>query len=144
MVKQKTEKNIENLKKRCPHVKFSVSQTKSILNAWHLPDFHKYMIKRGYIRINEIHLNILLFPPEYRVQVLPSKLKEVVKNRLFKHLDFLMGNRGNEKTRSEYEQLINFINEKDLSHKFNEFLVKNKRLDSIRNEEFTKIFPEFL
>lgn len=140
---EKTEKNIKILKKLCPHVKFSVSPTVSILNAWHLPDFHKYMVKKGYIEINDFHLNILLFPPEYRAQVLPKKLKEDVKNKLLKHLEFLINNKGNEKILAEYNQLINFISEKDLSHRFKEFLAKNKKIDAIRNEKFTKIFPEF-
>jgi len=140
---KKTEENIKFLKKTCPHVKFSISPTVSILNVWHLPDFHKYMMKKGFIGINNIHLNILLFPPEYRVQVLPKKIKNVVNKRLVNHVKFLVKNGGSKKILAEYEQLISFVKESDLSDKFNDFLKKNKEIDKIRNEHFIEIFPEF-
>lgn len=35
------------------------------------------------------------------------------------------------------------MDKKDLLHKFSDFLVRNKKVDKIRNENFVKRFPEF-
>lgn len=137
------EKNIRKLKKFCPKVKFSISPTVSVLNVWHLADFHKYMVKKGYIKIDEIHLNILLFPPEYRVQVLPKSFKVKTGSKLARHINFLSNNKAGKRIISEYRQLVSFMNKDDQSSKYNDFLVKNMQIDSIRDEKFVEIFPEF-
>lgn len=140
---RQTEINIKLLKKTCPHVKFSVSPTVSVFNVWHLPDFHKYMARRGFIKINDIHLNILIFPVEYKVQVLPPQFKKEVIKKLERHLQFLIKNGGNKKIILEYQQLISFMNDVDLSNEFSAFIARSKKIDEVRGENFVKICPEF-
>ena len=139
----RTEKNMMALKKNCPQVKFLIFPTISIFNVWHLPDFHKYLVANGFISINDIRLNILFHPVEYRVQVLPKKYKKLAKVKLLEHLKYLRKNKGTEMIIAEFKQLLKFMEARDLSDKIDTFLSKTKRLDKIRGEEFFMVFPEW-
>ena len=47
---QVVEDNRVEMLRVCPNVDFYISPTLSIMNAWHLPDFHRDWVERGLIR----------------------------------------------------------------------------------------------
>jgi MoaA/NifB/PqqE/SkfB family radical SAM enzyme len=91
------------------------------------------------------------YPNILSAQVLPNELKKIAIDRLisvdqkihtFKNLkkhDFL-----EEFTRRQIQDNINYLNSKDQSSKWNDFLSFNKKLDLSRNQgPIENIFPEF-
>jgi len=73
------EDNIKMLKEHVPHVKFNLTPTISVWNAWHFPDFFDYMVKNNYIDPTDqdcIRLNMLTNPWWANVGVLPSFYKD--------------------------------------------------------------------
>ena len=48
----------------CPEVDFYISPTLSIMNAWHLPDFHREWVDLGFIRPQDLNVNILQDEPD--------------------------------------------------------------------------------
>ncbi|MDE2314724.1 MAG: hypothetical protein KGL04_11190, partial [Elusimicrobia bacterium] len=68
--------NRELMLRACPQVRFAVTPTLSILNALHLPDFHREWVGKGYVSVDEFVINnILSSPRHYRACLLPIALK---------------------------------------------------------------------
>ena len=53
------ERNRAQMMSICPRVDFYISPTLSIMNALHIPDFHKAWVKKGYIKPQDLNINIL-------------------------------------------------------------------------------------
>ncbi|MFX1392323.1 MAG: twitch domain-containing radical SAM protein [Promethearchaeota archaeon] len=141
------EKNISLLKKECPNIHFYISPTISIMNVLHLPDFHKFMIEKGYIKPNYIFMNILIEPEEFNIQILPKNLKDKIKEKY----DFFINNYILTKNWSEeikqdlitkYRGIVEFLFKKHNTELIPNFLELTNKLDKIRNENFFQIFPE--
>jgi hypothetical protein len=73
------EDNIRMLKQEVPHVKFNLTPTVSVWNAWHFPDFFEYMVKNDYIDPTSedcLRLNMLTNPWWANVAILPGFYKD--------------------------------------------------------------------
>lgn len=139
------ERNRLAMKRECPNVKFFISSTLGVFNAFHLPDFHQSWVERGLVNANQFYINLLQFPEFYRIQILPEPLKEKVRERYQKHLDWAERNfegRTLSYMRDSWGYALRFLNEADYTHKLPEFREVTKKLDKIRSEEFTEVFPE--
>jgi len=53
----KIEQNRIDMMEICPGVDFYISPTLSIMNAWHLPDFHRDWVERGFIKPQDLILS---------------------------------------------------------------------------------------
>jgi len=69
------EQNRRDMLRMCPEVDFYISPTLSIMNAWHLPDFHRDWVAKGLIRAQDLNVNILQDPPHYRIDIAPAAYK---------------------------------------------------------------------
>jgi sulfatase maturation enzyme AslB (radical SAM superfamily) len=56
----RVEQNRIDMLKICPGVDFYISPTLSIMNAWHLPDFHRDWVDRGLIKPQDLNVNFFL------------------------------------------------------------------------------------
>jgi len=137
-----TERNIRLIREEASHVAVSVCATISALNLLHLPEFHRYMVERELVGINDLHLNILLFPPEYRSQILPAPLKAEARRRIERHLRFLADGGAGETLIRQFMQLLAFTEAEDRSSDVRAFIERNRKLDAIRNENCAAVFPE--
>jgi MoaA/NifB/PqqE/SkfB family radical SAM enzyme len=137
---------IENNRRRmmaeCPSTSFSVQPTASILNIWHLPDFHRDWVEKGLIDPNNFSLNWLQEPSYYRVDIATKAYKEIVKEKIQSHCQWLSNYTGTESVIARYQALVNFMFEEDRSHLIPKFWEKTNQLDAIRNEKLLDVIPE--
>jgi sulfatase maturation enzyme AslB (radical SAM superfamily) len=72
------EQNRRDMINTCPQVDFYISPTLSIMNAWHLPDFHRDWVAKGLLRAQDLNVNILQDPAHLRINVLPLGIRNSI------------------------------------------------------------------
>ena len=101
-------------------------------------------MENNLISINDIYLNILDRPNYYNCKNSPKAIKEKSKENLTDHIQWLIDNSASQELIKEFEAVIDYMmiaaNENDLKA----FVTQTEKLDTIRNENFNSIFPEFL
>ena len=135
------ENNIQRLRKQSPEVDFYVSATVSAYNAWHLPDFHRSWVSKGYIRPGDWYINVLLNNERFRMSVLPESFKAEIKAKWKKHLKWLEPQDHIGRATEGYKSGIKFLDD-DHTHLLNEFKEFNIEFDKLRNENFDDVYPE--
>lgn len=136
------EKNREEMLRICPNVDFYISPTLSIMNALHLPDFHRNWVDRGFLRPQDLNINILQDPDYYRIDLLPAQYKINVQEKYLNHINWLKPQDHLKRATIGFESAIKFMMADDKSHLLNKFIEKTKTLDKIRNEEIFNFIPE--
>jgi sulfatase maturation enzyme AslB (radical SAM superfamily) len=126
----------------CPKVDFYISPTLSIMNAWHLPDFHKDWVDQGLIRPQDLNVNILQDPMHYRIDIAPIKYKQRLRIKFEEHLAWLRPLDRLNRATVGFESAINFMMAKDNTQLLPTFWNKTQQLDSIRNEDILQVIPE--
>jgi len=126
----------------CPNVDFYISPTLSIMNAWHLPDFHREWVSAGLIRPQDLNVNILQDPAHYRIDIAPAEYKARVQEKYQQHLSWLRAHDPLQRATTGFESAITFMNSTDNTHLIDTFWRKTHELDSIRNERCLDIIPE--
>jgi MoaA/NifB/PqqE/SkfB family radical SAM enzyme/glutaredoxin-related protein len=136
------EHNRRQMIKECPDVKFNISATVSILNAWHLPDFHRDWVEKGLISPTDIELNWVQEPSHYRIDIATDAYKKIIRKKIQAHCEWLSRYPGVELVLLQYESLVNFMFAEDRSHLLDEFWQMTRKLDKIRNENIIDVLPE--
>jgi hypothetical protein len=126
----------------CPNVDFYISPTLSIMNAWHLPDFHRDWVERGLIRPQDLNVNILQDPAHYRIDIAPVKYKQRLRLKFEEHLEWLRPLDRLNRATVGFESAINFMMNTDNTHLIDNFWRKTHQLDEIRNERLLDSIPE--
>lgn len=126
----------------CPKVDFYISPTLSIMNAWHLPDFHKDWVERGLIRPQDLNVNILQDPEYYRLDIAPMKYKQRLRMKFAEHIEWLRPHDPLQRATVGFESAVNFMMATDNTHLIDRFWSKTHELDSIRNEQVLDVIPE--
>jgi len=126
----------------CPRVDFYISPTLSIMNAWHLPDFHKEWVSAGLIRAQDLNVNILQDPAHYRIDIAPPEYKQRLEAKYFKHLSWMSDRDPLQRATQGFRSAIAFMNATDNSHLIPKFWEKTDQLDEIRNENWSDYLPE--
>jgi len=136
--------NRERLSRTCPRVRFRVMPVLDVMNALHLPDFHKEWLEKGYIGPGGWLMNMLQGPLEYRIQVLPAHLKRRVAEKYGRHVDYLRDRCGEAAKREAeaYAGAVDFMMAKDMSDQLEGFRDRTLKLDLMRDERFADVFPE--
>jgi len=141
--KQVEQNRIEMLQV-CPDVDFYISPTLSIMNAWHLPDFHRDWVERGLIKPQDLNVNILQDPLHYRLDIAPIKYKQRLRIRYEEHLDWLRLHDPLQRASVGFESAINFMMATDNTHLIDTFWRKTHELDAIRAESWSDVLPELI
>jgi radical SAM protein with 4Fe4S-binding SPASM domain len=135
-------KNRHDMLKICPGVDFYISPTLSIMNAWHLPDFHKEWTAAGLIGAQDLNVNILQDPAHYRIDIAPVEYKQQLETKYRKHLDWLRDRDPLQRATQGFESAITFMNATDNTHLIDTFWRKTHELDDIRKERWSDALPE--
>ena len=137
------EKNRRDMLAICPDVDFYISPTLSIMNARHLPKFHRAWVEKGLIRPQDLNVNILQDPAHYRIDIAPAEYKAELSTIYLNHLMWLTeaGDPLGRATQG-FESAIAFMNATDNSHLITQFWVKTRQLDEIRKERLLDVIPE--
>lgn len=136
------ESNRQQMQEICPEVDFYISPTLSIMNAWHLPDFHRDWVERGLIRAQDCNINILQDPAIYRIDIAPHEYKKRVRRKLEDHLFWLRDKDPLGRATQGYESAINFMMATDNTPLISSFWRRTYQLDEIRNERLLDVIPE--
>jgi len=136
------EQNRRDMLRVCPGVDFYISPTLSIMNAWHLPDFHRDWVEQGLIRPQDLNVNILQDPAHLRIDIAPIKYKQRLRIKYEEHLDWLRDKDPLQRASVGFESAIKFMMATDNTHLIDVFWRKTHELDSIRNEKLLDVIPE--
>jgi MoaA/NifB/PqqE/SkfB family radical SAM enzyme len=136
------EDNRRRMIETCPDVDFYISPTLSIMNAWHLPDFHRDWVEKGLIQPQDLNVNILQDPVYYRIDIAPMKYKQRLRMRFEEHLEWLRPKDRLNRATVGFESAINFMMATDNTGLLPTFWRKTQQLDSIRNEQILAVIPE--
>jgi radical SAM protein with 4Fe4S-binding SPASM domain len=137
------EQNRRDMLKICPEVDFYISPTLSIMNALHLPQFHRAWVEQGLIRPQDLNVNILQDPMHYRIDIAPADYKTHLSSVYWSHLEWLkiVGDPLGRATQG-FESAVTFMNATDNTQLIDTFWRKTHELDSIRNENIMDVIPE--
>ena len=136
------ESNRAEMIRTCPSVDFYISPTLSIMNAGHLPEFHRTWVERGLIRPQDLNVNILQDPAHYRIDIAPMEYKQQLKEKYIKHIDWLKDYDQLGRATQGFESAVNFMFATDNTQLIDTFWRKTDELDNIRNERILDIIPE--
>jgi len=136
------EDNRRRMMETCPSVDFYISPTLSIMNAWHLPDFHLDWVKKGLIRAQDLNVNILQDPAFYRIDIAPMKYKQRLRIRWEEHLEWLRPLDPLNRATVGFESAITFMMATDNTPLIESFWRKTHQLDEIRRERLLDVIPE--
>ena len=138
----RVEQNRQEMLKVCPDVDFYISPTLSIMNALHLPDFHREWVDRGFIRPQDLNVNILQDPAHYRIDIAHAAYKKRIQEKFEQHLEWLRPLDPLQRATVGFESAIKFLNTTDNSHLYSTFWRKTAELDGVRNERLLDAIPE--
>jgi sulfatase maturation enzyme AslB (radical SAM superfamily) len=136
------EENRRRMMEICPNVDFYISPTLSIMNAWHLPDFHRDWVDKGLIQPQDLNVNILQDPAHYRIDIAPMKYKQRLRIRFEEHLEWLRPQDRLNRAVVGFESAINFMMATDNTALLEKFWSKTAQLDEIRKERLLDAIPE--
>ena len=136
------ERNREQMLEICPNVDFYVSPTLSIMNALHLPKFHRNWVDRGFIKAQDLNVNILQDPPHYRIDIAPIKYKQRIRMAYAEHLEWLRPLDPLQRATVGFESAITYMMSSDNSALLPKFWATTQELDAIRNEHILEVIPE--
>ena len=136
------ERNREQMLNICPNVDFYISPTLSVMNAMHLPDFHRNWVERGFIQHQDLNVNILQDPRHYRIDIATQPFKDKVVAKYHDHINWLKPYDKLQRATVGFESAINFINATDNTQYLDTFWLKTNQLDDIRKENCLKVLPE--
>jgi sulfatase maturation enzyme AslB (radical SAM superfamily) len=139
---KQVEQNRIKMLRVCPNVDFYISPTLSIMNAWHLPDFHRDWVERGFIKPQDLNVNILQDPPHYRIDIAPMKYKQRLRVKYQEHLAWLRDKDPLERASEGFKSAINFMMATDNTLLIDTFWRKTQELDAIRSERLLDVIPE--
>lgn len=125
------------------HVRFAITSTVSIFNAFNLPDLQKHWINNLGVDAKRIMLNILVNPSHQSLQVLPRSFKDLAVEKINTHIKWLSTVSGTDKLILSWQDVLKYINADDQSHLLTEFFRLNDDKDCCRKEKFENVFPEY-
>ena len=136
------EQNRRDMLAICPEVDFYISPTLSIMNALHLPDFHREWVSAGLIKPQDLNVNILQDPAHFRIDIAPQEYKQKLEAKYREHINWLRDQDPLGRATQGFESAITFMNSTDNTHLIDTFWRKTHELDAIRNENIVTVIPE--
>lgn len=135
-------KNLADIKKYLPHVKLGITPTISIYNVFSFPEFHRELIEEGLIDETGLRLNILTYPQEMNIGILPREIAMKLEDKWWSHYHWLKS-----KYPIQYvEQLTTVCSTLEKTEAnidlLKEFFTRNKKYDILRNEFWYESIPE--
>ena len=134
-------KNRKEMLEQCPQTDFYIASTVGLMNALHLPDFHRSWVDAGLISPSEFNVK-LLFTPEYmRLDTAPQELKQQIRIKYRAHLDWLIPLDRLGRATNGFESVLEYI-ENDRPFDPDLFWTEVDRLDQYYSTDLLEVFPE--
>jgi organic radical activating enzyme len=129
------------------NIEFGLHPTISFWNVYYLPEFHKKAIELGMCKPErknhfnwDFHINTLIHPEYYNVQMLPAHLKEQVTEKLNTYANELEQTYPNLNT-GPFRSIVSYMNSEDKTDQLKKMKRMTRKLDMIRSERTASIFP---
>jgi len=136
------ERNREEMLRVCPQVDFYISPTLSAMTAWQLPSFHKDWVQKGFLKPQDINVNILQDPKFFRIDILTQEAKADVEALYNEHLDWLRPLDQLNRATVGFESAIKFMNSEDRTKYIPQFWDRTNKMDGIRGEKLLDLVPQ--
>ena len=136
------ERNREQMLEICPNVDFYISPTLSIMNLWHIPDFHRDWVNKGFLKPQDLNINILQDPEYYRIDIAPMKYKLEAKAKYEEHIAWLKPLDRLTRATTGFDSAVNFMMADDKTRLLPKFWDRTNKLDTIRGESLLQAIPE--
>ena len=137
-----TMRNRERMLEVCPDVDFYISPTLSVMNSYHVVDFHNDWMARGFLRPLDLNINVLQSPENYRVDILPQEMKQEVQAIYDEHIKKIEPDDHLQRATNGFKSAIELMMADDKTHLIPKFNWTTQNLDRSRNEKFYDVFPE--
>lgn len=139
--------NFDRIKSEVPHVDLMISPTISLFNILSISEMHKSLVSESYVRAEDVVPTLLVNPQEFNIQVLSDELKQLAKDRIQNHLEWLLKCNVQDLRKmnyviGQYKNILNYIDHVGSDAARYNLVDKIKKLDAIRNEDFAAVFPE--
>ena len=134
-------KNRQTMLVECPRVNFYISSTVSLMNALHLPDFHRAWVTAELINPSDYNIGILFGPEYMRVDSAPAELKKQIQIKYRAHLDWLIPLDRAGRATNGFESVLEYI-ENDRVFDPDLFWTEVDRLDQYHGTDLIRVFPE--
>jgi radical SAM protein with 4Fe4S-binding SPASM domain len=125
-----------------PKTDFYISATVGLINAFHVPDFHRSWIEQGLIKPQDFNFNLLQYPIWQRMDIFPKEFKIRIEEKYNTHIEWLKTRDPLTRATKGFQSAINWMNAKDNESKLNLFWENTLRYDEMRNEKTLDVFPE--
>jgi len=136
------EENRKQMIKECPDVYFEITPTVSIMNVYHLPDFHKNWVERGLLEPQNVRMNILTYPTEYRIHIIPQEERKIFVDKYTEHIKWIGDNFGDGVAKRGFESVLYFLKLENYESLIPDFVDRNTPLDELRGESLYQVAPE--
>ncbi len=126
-----------------PDIDFYISATISIINALHLPDFHRSWTEQGLIKAEDFNIQMLFGPAYLRLDSAPAFLKAQIREKYNRHLQWLRPRDKIGRAVYGYESILNFI-DNDIQFDPELFWNSVDSLDKYHQTNLVEVFPELV
>lgn len=141
---EETEANRRRMIEICPKVDFYVSSTVSVYNILHITEFHRDMWDKNLINSpQDWNINLCQSPDNERPDILPQIYKDQAISKIEEHIKWLEPQDKLSRATVGFKGIIKFLNQQTNDHLLADFFKMNDRIDSLRNEKFEEVFPEY-
>lgn len=131
--------------KKTPYINLTMNTVLSVFNLLTIHEFYQYLIdKLLYIPTDHVYsLYNMSDPVHISGHILPNEYKLKGKESLEKYIKILNDNKFKNKHLTQPEQSLNWLFSKNTwEEQKDKFRSEIQRLDNLRNEDFSKTFPE--
>lgn len=118
-----------------PHIDFKIAPTVSVLNMRHLPALYKEVIQLNLIDETDLYINILERPQYYNIQIFPATQKAEINQLYADFFNWMTENNIPESIKALFQECLDYMNAKDHSQYWEQFLVETQVLDELRDEK---------
>lgn len=131
--------NRELLRRKAPHVNVMVTPTISVFNIYSVTEIIEQLVSSDFACYDSFNINILEVPTYYNIKILPQEEKEQICTDIATYLSSTNPPR---KIYHELSRIINYMMAEDHTKHIDEFRYITKKMDQLRNEDFTRTFAE--
>jgi hypothetical protein len=136
-------KNLTLIKENAPKQNIQLDLQSKSLNGFHIMNTQRKLFDSGLLKnVDDFRLQFLNEPNFLSLQILDNQTKQKLCKKINDHIKNFLVPSGSLISINDYESMINYINLEDESHLIPMFIKYCSALDSIRNENTSKIFPE--
>jgi radical SAM protein with 4Fe4S-binding SPASM domain len=136
------EQNVDLIKQHCPNVELTITSVVGFINVVSLIDLQRRWHCNDKIDINNFTVDVLTNPDHLSVCVLPEQHKQHVDTLIKQHQDWCIAYGAN-KLAQQWQQVIDYMWSRDLSHCVIDFKRITQQQDQHRGADFAKSVPEF-